>query len=57
MKPPRTYAARQAQRAAYRANRDADIRESVKAGVPLIVLGMKYQITRERVRQIGKQTA
>ena len=48
------YAARQAQRAAYRAKRDLDIQASVKAGVPLIVMGMKYQITRERVRQIGK---
>lgn len=48
------YAARQAMRAAYRAKRDLDIQASVKAGVPLIVLGMRYQITRERVRQIGK---
>ena len=46
---------RQAARAACRVKRDKDIRESFKAGVPLADLGRKYQITMERVRQIGKQ--
>ena len=48
------YAQRQAHRAAYRVERDAHIREAVKAGVPLAVLGARYQLTRERIRQIGK---
>jgi DNA-directed RNA polymerase sigma subunit (sigma70/sigma32) len=34
--------------------RDADIRQSLKAGATLAELGRKYFITRERVRQIGK---
>lgn len=52
-----TYAQRQAARALYRVKRDADIREAVKAGVPLIVLGMQYRITMERVRQISRTPA
>jgi hypothetical protein len=46
---------RQADRAKGRIERDADIRASVKAGTTLATLGRKYQITMERVRQIGKQ--
>jgi rRNA-processing protein FCF1 len=52
-----TYAERQAARAAYRVKRDAEIREAVKAGVPLVVLRSRYQITMERVRQISRTPA
>jgi hypothetical protein len=44
---------RQADRAKSRIERDADIRQSLKAGATLADLGRKYQITMERVRQIG----
>lgn len=50
------FIARQAIRAKQRADRDADIRESIKAGATLLELGMRYQITRERARQIAKTT-
>jgi DNA-directed RNA polymerase sigma subunit (sigma70/sigma32) len=46
---------RQADRAKSRIERDADIRQSLKAGATLADLGRKYQITMERVRQIGMQ--
>jgi hypothetical protein len=48
---------RQAKRAAYRVERDADIRASVKAGVSLHDLGRKWFIGYERARQIAKQSA
>jgi len=47
----------QAQHFTARAKRNDDIRQSVKAGVPLADLGRKYNITMERVRQIGKTPA
>jgi DNA-directed RNA polymerase sigma subunit (sigma70/sigma32) len=37
--------------------RDADIRQSLAAGASLAELGRKYFVTRERIRQISKQTA
>jgi DNA-directed RNA polymerase sigma subunit (sigma70/sigma32) len=45
---------RQANRAKIRIARDLDIQASIKAGATLATLGRKYQITMERVRQIGK---
>ena len=48
------YQARQAERAAYRVKRDRDIVREIRAGISVARLGRRYQITRERVRQIAK---
>jgi hypothetical protein len=48
---------RQSERAKGRIERDADIRASVRTGVPLRELGRKYMITMERVRPVGKGQA
>jgi hypothetical protein len=48
---------RQADRAKQRTERDADIRESFKAGATLAELGRRYLITMERVRQIARDKA
>jgi Mor family transcriptional regulator len=45
---------RQAARAKARMKRDADIRARVKAGDSIRDLAELYQITPERIRQIGK---
>jgi hypothetical protein len=48
---------RQADRAKQRMERDADIRESFKAGIPLRELARKYCISWERARQIARNKA
>ena len=45
---------RQADRVKGRIERDADIRQSLKAGATLADLGRKYQITMDRERQIAR---